>query len=305
MRIATHIGATLTLLACLVSGCRLFPGKEPFGQGQGKGNSPLRPAQASPDSVAMEIIWARFPTNDPLLANNAWRDIDEAQIEPAVRRELANNGFRAGVISGSMPPEIAKVLHQGESTPDDSPTENSTTKSDASTKLQNAELLAEPLIHGRTRQVRRNQRTEIQASEVYPTLPLLVSGGTELGGHTYYDAQAIYALRVNPQPDRSASVELTPELHFGQPRFRWRTGTDDGLLRQASLREQVVFDRLRVSVKLAPGEMLVLMSLPDAGSSLGHYFHTAESADGIREKLILIRLAEVPTSDTFADKGNF
>ena len=115
----------------------------------------------------------------------------------------------------------------------------------------------------------------------------------------------MYALRVSPQPDRSATVELTPELHYGQPRFKWRTGTDDGLLRQASLRDQVVFDRLRVSVKLAPGEMLVLMSLPDAGSKLGHYFHTVESSDGIREKLILIRLAEVPTTDTFADKGSF
>jgi hypothetical protein len=301
MRIATQFGATLTLLVCLASGCRLFPGKEPFGQG----NSPLRPAQSSPDSVAMEIIWARFPANDPVLDNNAWREIDETQIEPAVRTELANNGLRAGVISGSIPSEIAKVLHQGESTPEDSPTATATAKPDTTAKLESAELLTEPLVHGRTRHVRRNQRTEIQASEVYPTLQLLVRGGTELGGHTYQDAQAIYALRVNPQPDRSATVELTPELHYGQPRFKWRTGGDDGLLRQAPLRDQVVFDRLRLSVKLAPGEMLVLMSLPDAGSLLGHYFHNVESADGPQQKLILIRLAEIPTNDTFAASGKF
>ena len=47
--------------------------------------------------------------------------------------------------------------------------------------------------------------------------------------------------------------------------------------------------------------MLVLMSLPDAGSRLGQYFHTVESPDGPQQKLILIRLAEVPPSDTFAD----
>ena len=74
-----------------------------------------------------------------------------------------------------------------------------------------------------------------------------------------------------------------------------------GILRQAPLREREVFDRLRMSVRLAPGEMLVLMSLPDAGSRLGHYFHTVDSADGPQQKLILIRLAEVPPSDTFAD----
>jgi hypothetical protein len=55
-----------------------------------------------------------------------------------------------------------------------------------------------------------------------------------------------------------------------------------------------------MAVKLAPGELLVLMSLPDAGSLLGEYFHTAEGAEGRQQKLILLRLAEMPPSDTFA-----
>jgi len=58
---------------------------------------------------------------------------------------------------------------------------------------------------------------------------------------------------------------------------------------------------LQLSVRLAPGEMLLLMSLPKSGSRLGHYFHTVDSADGPQQKLILIRLAQVPPSDTFAD----
>jgi hypothetical protein len=48
--------------------------------------------------------------------------------------------------------------------------------------------------------------------------------------------------------------------------------------------------------------MLVLMSLPNSGSRLGHYFHTVDSADGPQQKLILIRLAQVPPSDTFVTK---
>ena len=47
------------------------------------------------------------------------------------------------------------------------------------------------------------------------------------------------------------------------------------------------------------------MSLPYAGSRLGHYFHTVDSSDGPQQKLILIRLAEVPPSDTFANTANF
>jgi hypothetical protein len=149
--------------------------------------------------------------------------------------------------------------------------------------------------------VRRNQRTEIQASEEYASLPLLVSGGSELGGHTYEKAKAVYSLRVDPQPDRSAIVEVTPEIQYGEPRLRFTTG-EDGILKQASLTERKVFDKLKLSVKLAPSEMLVLMSTPDAGSRLGHYFHTTNSSDGPQQKLILIRLAQVPESGTFANR---
>jgi hypothetical protein len=237
----------------------------------------------------MEIIWARFAANDPVLDDASWREIDETQIEPPVRRALIHNGLRAGVIGGTMPPAIGRVLHHGESKSVDTP---------ATPEEKSAQLASEPIVRGDIRRVRRNQRSEIQASEIYRTLPLLVSGDSELGGHTYEQAQAVYALRVDPRPDRTALVELTPELHYGEPRLRF-TGAEEGFLRQAPLRDRKVFEKLKLSVRLAPGEMLVLMSLPDAGSRLGHYFHTVDSADGPQQKLILIRLAEVPPSNTF------
>lgn len=197
-----------------------------------------------------------------------------------------------GILSGSVPPAIEHVLNSSETPASDS--------RHSVAKDKNAELMTEPRVHGHTLSVRRNQRTEIQASEVYPTLPLLVSGGTELGGHTYQQAKAVYSLRVDPRPDRTAIIELTPELQYGEPRLRFTTG-DDGILKQASLCERKVFEQLQLSVRLGPGEMLVLMSLPNSGSRLGHYFHTANSADGLQQKLIIIRLAQLPPSDTFAD----
>lgn len=262
-----------------------------------RGKSPLRPAAASPDSVAMEIIWARFAADAPELNDAAWREIDETQIAPAVRRELANNGFRVGVIGSTVPAAIARALGSGENHDDEPSTHNG---------AKPATLTAEPLVHGRIQQLRRNQRSEIQASDVYPSLPLLINGGQELSGRTYSDAQAIYALRVDAQPDQTVMVELTPELHYGPARLRFTRDDDDmGILRQAPLRERRVFSELRMSVRLAPGEMLVLMGLPDAGSRLGHYFHSVDSTEGRQQKLILIRLAEVPPSDIFAQLNDF
>ncbi len=293
MKIVGQFGVLVMLLVLGASGCQLFTADHESLHGQAL----LKPAPVSPDSVAMEIIWARFPANDPVLEDAAWRDIDEAHIDPAVRRELANNGLRAGVISGSMPPAISKVLHQGESF--ESAGDVNAKDAAKSKQAQAAELLAEPIVHGRSCRLRRNQRFEVQASEVYPSLPLLISGGTELGGRTFEQAQAIYALRVDPRPDRTALVELTPELHHGVP--RWRYTGEGGAMHQDIRKDREVFDRLRLTAKLCPGETLVLMSLPDAGSRLGHYFHTVDSADGPQQKLILIRLAEIPPSDTFAD----
>jgi hypothetical protein len=284
--------AALGLVVIATSGCRLFVVDDPS-----LGRSPLRPAEASPDSVRMEIIWARFAAEDPALNESAWREIDETQIAPAVRRELARNGFRVGVIGGTLPDAIARALGSGEAADGES--------SEAD-NANAASLTAEPVVHGRIQQLRRNQRSEIQASDIHPSLPLLTGSGEELSGRTYFDAQAMYALCVDPQPDQTVLVELTPELHHGQARLRFTRDDDNmGILRQAPMRDREVFRKLRMSVRLAPGEMLVLMGLTDAGSRLGHYFHTVDSSDGPQQKLILIRLAEVPRSDMFAAMGDF
>lgn len=286
MQTALRLCALALLFAAV--GCRMF-NDDAVVQRQ----SPLRPITPSPDSVALEIVWARFPLDDPELNGSTWNEIDETQIAPAVYRELTRNGFRAGVIAGTPPDAIARALNLAAADPYDKPPEGDP-------MLQTVDLTVEAKIQRRILQLRRGKRAEIQASEMLEAIPLLVSRGEELGGRTYREAQAVYGLEVDPQSDLTCVVELTPELQWGQPRIRW-TGGDEGILRQMPMREREVFESLRTSVRLAPGEMIVLMSLPDSASRLGHYFHTAESASGRQQKLVVIRLAQVPASDTFAD----
>ena len=289
MRTAIPFCALAAML--VVGGCRLFHEQEAVVQGR----SPLRPMRPSPESVALEIIWARYPLGEAELDDAVWSHIDETQIAPAARRELARNGFRVGVIGGTPPNAIARVLNT------DAYRERDDSQA-ADRFQQSIDLSADPKVQGKILQLRRGRRSEIQASEVLSAMPLLVARGRELGGRTYRDAQAIYALKTDPQPDQTVAVELTPELHHGPPRLRW-TGGDEGILRQLPLREREVFESMRMTVRLAPGEMLVLMGLPDSGSRLGHYFHTTETASGREQKLVLVRLAQVPASDTFANSG--
>jgi hypothetical protein len=285
MRFLIHMLCTLVFLAA-GGGCRMFDHEAVVQR-----RSPLRPAQQSPDSVALEMMWVRFPADDPHLAEAAWQAIDETSIDPGVHRELANNGFRVGIITGGLPDAMAQALDQTGSSEEAYDLSGNSKMSFGGT----------PKVRGRLKQLRRNERWEIQASDIYPSMPLLVNKELEpMRGRTYPDAQAMYALRVDPQPDRTVAVELTPELHYGPPRLRF-TGGDEGILRSEPLRDREVFDRMRMNVRLAPGDMLVLMNLPDSGGcALGEYFHTVESSEGRQQKLILLRLAQVPQSDTFA-----
>ena len=275
----------LGLVVVLTSGCRIFiDNDEPLGK------SLLRPAAASPDSVAMEIIWARFAAGDPELMINL-REIDETQVAPAVRRELAHNGFRVGVIGRARCQPQLPALRSGKTSDNEPSTGDS---------ANTATLIAEPVVHGRIQQFRCNQRSEIQASDIYLSVPLLSNGGRELSGRTYSDAQAMYALRVDSQSDQTAIVELTPELHLGPARLRLTRDDDDmGMMPPTSLA------RTRGVQPVA--HVGSARTRRDAGADgpsrrgqpAGTSFHNVESAEGPQQKLILIRLAEVPSSDMF------
>jgi hypothetical protein len=287
----------LLLHLCAVAGCRLFDEQASL-----QGRAVLPPPRQSPESVAIEMMWVRLPAGDPLVNEAAWQEIDETPIEPAVRAELASNGFRAGVIRGALPDALARALDGHGPATGDGSGGSAAAATDANGSDNAVDLLHEPIVRGHLKQLRRHERWEIQASEVYPSLPLLTTSGRELGGRIYSDGQAMYALRVDPQPDRTVLAELTPELHYGPSRLRF-TGGEEGVLRSLPMRDSEVFDRMRMNVRLAPGEILVLMNLPNAGSRLGEYFHTVKAPQGRQQKLILLRLVQVPASDTFAADG--
>ena len=152
MTTLSQLRIAIASLVCVAGGCRIFPDET-----MGKGHSPLSRLPPSPDSVAMEIIWARFPANDPVLDDAAWNEIDETQIEPSVRRELLNNGIRAGVIGGVYPD-----CNRPRSASRESHAENDKTVADETKRRTHDE----PIVHGHMLRVRRNQRSEIQASEI-------------------------------------------------------------------------------------------------------------------------------------------
>src|SRR5688500_8098291 len=96
---------TLCLLgaACSMAGCAPWdvPSAEPL---------KLPSAQMSPDSVALDITFVRMPAADAATNDAIWSEADEQHFPADVRRQLAANGLRVGIIGLQIPPRLRELL---------------------------------------------------------------------------------------------------------------------------------------------------------------------------------------------------
>ena len=259
---------------------------------QGPSESLLKKAQMSPDSFGLEIFFIRFPFGDAEANGQLWNETDEQHFSAEIRQQLAQNGFRVGILSGQIPVALSKLLELPEkSPPPGQPME-----------INSAGLESEPRVARRLLQLRSGRRGEVVVSGTYEQLPVLLRESGEICGQTYYQAQGLLAL--TPQPERDGRVRLTliPELHHGQPRQQWvgGEGADQGLLRLQAGRPRRIFDAMTVVATLAPGDMLLMSSLPNRPGSLGHHFFTCGETQRREQKLLVIRLAQTQHNDLLA-----
>jgi hypothetical protein len=254
-----------------------------------KGKSPLAPAHMSPDSVVLEMFFVRFPFGDPAVNDKLWEAVDEQQFTPELRERLARNGFRAGLVNGQIPDQLAKLMQLTDKPPPSA--------EPISAKID--ELESQPRVVRRHLQIRAGRRSEIITSAVYAELPVLMSEPGQLCGQTYHQAQAIFSVRSFPQPDGRVRLQLVPELQHGQPLQRWIG--EQGMMRLDASRPKRTFDDLALSTELSPGAMLVLSSLSSRPGSLGHHFFTEKQDEGrLEQKLLLIRLAQTQHDGLFS-----
>ena len=280
-------GATLAaLITCVpwLPGCGVLLITPPPADSQ----SLLRAVETGPESVTLEIFQVRIPDDDAELAERLWSAVDEQRLSLDVRRNLVRNGFRAGVLGGTVPDVLAKQLNLQSEMPA-SETDRVITGKNAS-----------PRVVRRVLQLNRNDQRTVQASELRDHLHVLVNGDDGLQGQSFEQVQAVYTLRAEPATGQRAALRLTPELQHGELRNRY-AGSDQGIFLVTPSRERQVYDQLTLSAELAAGELLVVGCLPDAPKSLGRAFHGVDLAGPVEQKLVLVRLFQVPPSEILAD----
>jgi len=272
-----RLGRLLSPLAlvALVAGCA---------QVMDRGKSPLARPTMSPDSVALEIFFVRVRFGDEQANGALWEEIDEQRFDTALRRRLAESGFRLGLVPTQVPVPLQQLLQvSGQPV---SPEEETVVN-----------LLEDSPVTRRVLQARSGHRSLVPCSGIYETLPLLSIDEGRVAGKTYPKAQAMLALKAFPQGDGRVRLELLPELHYGEVRQTW-VGSQ-GAFRLDAGQSKKVFEELAMTHTLASGEMLLLTNLPGRPGSLGHHFFTHRTGDTLEQKLLLVRILQTQFNDLF------
>lgn len=269
-------------LLCLatLAGCRNFA--EPVGK------SPLKPARMCPDSVALDVFFVRFPVGDADANGLLWADVDEMHLPAEIRQRLARNGFRAGLVGAQVPASLSRLLELK-----DKPAPRC-----QSLENQIVDLEHEPRVVRRHMELRAGVRTEVVASDVQDEMPVLLCCSSGVEGESFCSAQAVLAIKVMAEPDGRVRVRLVPEIHHGESRLRYVS--TQGAIKIQPGRAKRAFEDMTMETVLAPGHIILVSTLLDRPSTLGHRFFT-ENRDGhIEQKLLVLRLAQTQHDELFA-----
>jgi hypothetical protein len=275
-----HCRPALALaFSLLLGGCaRLIaqPEEQPGGE--------LPPPRMSPDSVVLEVAFVQIPAVDEVSYEQIWREADEQHFPAELRRDLAANGLRAGIVGQNLPDKLRERL-------DAAPQNLSSRTEDVTTS--DVEINRAP----RRIQSRNGQRAKILVSKTHASLPLLLQEQGYVRGHLLDQAQCMFALRSYALGDGRVKLDITPEVEHGELRTQW-VGSEGSLMQRVG-RERLVFDRLHLEATLHPGQVLLVSTTPEI-KGLGEHFFSETAGGTVERTLLLVRVAQTQFDDLFA-----
>lgn len=251
-------------------------------------------AKPSPTTIPIELVFVRFGEQDLQLRDDLWGFVDEQVIDAALRRTLAANGMRAGVVTSQLPGTFADrfrpkqpAIHTGE-IPDGS--------------------FERPAVVRRILKLLPGRNSEVVAASVLTELVLLEHDGEGVHGGTYHDASTHFSLRAWPAADGRVRIDLVPTIKHGPQERSW-VG-EDGVFRLESGQRKHVVEQLQFHTTIPLDSMLIVGSYGDAASTVGDAFFRDRMHGQSDLRLLAIRplsrgvdpLFEQPTVAETADR---
>lgn len=241
----------------------------------------LPPSKLSPDSVVLEVAQLSIPADDEEWTDIVWTELDEQVLSCEMRRALIANGIRVGIAGSRLPDAVYQELGRLPDADDTQPTD----------------VLAETMNLYRRVQLRSGARSDIVMRGPMETMVSFAEIDDGVTGQSLDLAQPQFAMVATPRGDGSVSLQLTPEIHYGQSKQKF-VG-ENGVFHIEAGRDQITYDDLAITADLASGQTLVVTSAGPKHSIGGNFFQD-EREEGNRT-LLLIRLAQTQYDDLFGE----
>lgn len=226
------------------------------------------PRPATLETLALERVLVRHDRSDGGLDDRLWTFVDEQALDDGLRRRLAANGLRAGVVTGHLPSDLESLFQPTGAGADQSATGLGTT----------AQILQLPA----------GRPGEIVAAAGIPELVLLEAQAAGIQGGTFRDCSALVTVRAWPAADGRVRLEVVPELKHGPLQRTWIG--EEGMFRLETGQARQRFDRLRIVTTLPRDAMLVIGCTDDSAATLGDaLFRDRSAGDVAGRQLLAIR----------------
>ncbi len=244
-----------------------------------------RPKLAT-DSVVFEVTFVQIPEDRDDFSDRFWAEVDESTLPNDLRRHLAANGMRCGLVGTSVPAALQEVL---ELQPDPAQSEG--------TQVTDPSRQVVVRTHRLASRAGQLGKIIVRAMPEEKMATLSFDRDGQLSGQTLTKAQCRYSITSFPQGDGDVRVELMPLIEHGalKPRIRGENGM---WMVDNTSRETRVFEDLKVTTNLAPGEALAVSCTEDP-RGLGHQFFGDHSQERHTRQLLLVRLQQTQRDDRF------
>lgn len=253
------------------------------------GESPLPPIRMSSDSVVLDIYSVQLMPGDRATYNEAWDLVDEQQLSASTRRELRNQGFRAGVVGYQLPGNLARLMEL-ENKPAPTP---GMIRTQITQDAQDAER-----IQRRHLQVRPGEETTIQTSGIMPEISLLQRDDAgRVSGKTLFQARTMFQMKTETKNGDHVRVKLVPIIEHGEMRGQFSGNRGRLVYERTPLKE--LFESLTIEVTLSPGRMLLIGPDVNCDGTVAEHFFCGSDQSMNTGKFFLIRLIQTQQDDLF------
>jgi hypothetical protein len=238
------------------------------------------------DSVVLEVTFIRIPEERGDFETQFWPDADETALDAELRRRMAANGFRCGILESPPPPALQELLDQ----------QPLADLNDGSTRLEAGSELAVRTHRLRSR-AGHPSKLIVRGTPIPKLAALLYDDQGRVHGESLEQAQFFYCITSHPQGDGRVRVELVPTIEYGEARPRYRGQQGAWMVDNVS-RPTKTYDDLKIDTLLSPGQSVAIGG-NDIHRGLGEQFFAASAEDKEPRLLLVVRLQQTQLDDRF------